>query len=88
MISKRPEVFLLGLGFRQINKTDRTLLWYMLAAARIVYAKYWKQSEIPRMVEWLNKTIFLAEIDKITRKLREQLDTEFKEDWIKLKIIR
>lgn len=39
----------------------------------------------PKTIEWLNKLIFFAEMDKITRKLRGQLDIEFKQNWIKLK---
>lgn len=37
------------------------------------------------MTEWLDKLIFFAEMDKITRKLRGQVDTELKNDWLKLK---
>lgn len=39
-IPKRPELFLLGIGLRKIRKEDRTMLWYMLAAARIVLANF------------------------------------------------
>lgn len=61
------------------------MTWYMIVAARILHAKYWKEDKIPEITEWLNKLIFFVEMDKITRKLRGHLDTEFKEDWIKLK---
>lgn len=57
----------------------------MLAAARITYAKYWKSNKSPKMREWLDKLIFFAEMDKITRKLRGQVDLEFKNDLSKLK---
>lgn len=48
-INKLPALYLLGLRMEGIPTKDRTLLWYMLAAARIVYAKYWKNEEIPEL---------------------------------------
>lgn len=56
----------------------------MLAGARITFAKYWKMDKIPKMIEWLEKLIFFAEIDKITKKFKGQVDIEFREDWLKL----
>lgn len=58
----------------------------MIVAARVVYAKYWKQKQIPKISEWDRKLLFYAEMDKITRKLREQNEIGFKEDWKKLKV--
>lgn len=57
----------------------------MLVEARITCAKYWKKNKIPKSIEWLDKLIYFAEMDKITKKLRGQMDTKFKEDWSKLK---
>lgn len=84
-INKRPELFLLGIDMRQIDETDRTLVWYMLLAARTRYAKYWKLKKIPKMSKWLEKLLFFAEMEKITKKLREQNDEKFQKDWIKFK---
>lgn len=53
---------------RQINESDHTLTWYMITAARILFAKYWKTSKIPKISEWLEKLVFCAEMDKITKK--------------------
>lgn len=66
-IPKRPELFLLGIDLRQIPGADRTLMWYMLAVARMVFAKHWKLNKIPRGIEWLNKLVFFADMDKITK---------------------
>lgn len=84
-VTKKPELFLLGIDIKQIPKPDRTLAWYILAAARIILAKYWKIDKVPKTIEWLEKLIFFAEMDKITKKLRGQIDIEFKVDWLKLK---
>lgn len=81
---KRPELFLLGIDLQQIDKADRMIIWYMIVAACVVYAKYWKQTRISSTTEWLNKLLFYAEMDKLTRKLREQNEVEYKEDWQKL----
>lgn len=48
MIPLRPELFLLGIRLRKIKKEDRTAFWYMIAGARMLLAKYWKQKEIPK----------------------------------------
>lgn len=41
-ILKSPELFLLGLNLEKIDKQDRTALRYLLTAARIQYARYWR----------------------------------------------
>lgn len=56
----------------------------MLLVARILFAKYWKQSKIPKVSEWIEK-LFCADMDKITKKLREQNDENFQKEWSKLK---
>lgn len=38
--NKLPELYLLGLRMEGIPVRDRTLIWYMLATARILLAKY------------------------------------------------
>lgn len=40
----------------------------MLTAARILYAKHWKHEQIPKISERINKLVFLAEMDKLTKK--------------------
>lgn len=84
-INKNPTFFLLGIDLREIDKEDRTLTWYSIVAARLTYAKYWKTEKIPKTSEWMEKLMYLAEMDKITKKLREQNDEKYKNDWIKLK---
>lgn len=41
-ISKDPEVFFQGLNMESIRTEDRSAMWYMILAARILYAQYWK----------------------------------------------
>lgn len=57
---------------QQIRKNDRMLAWHMLQLARILYAMFWKVNQAPKIFEWLNKLVFMAEIYKITRNLRER----------------
>lgn len=57
---------MVGIDLRTVEKKDRTIIWYMIAAAKIIYAKYWKLDKIPKTIEWLNKSIFFAEMDKLT----------------------
>lgn len=87
-INKRLEFFLLGIDMKLVQKRARTIVRYMLLSPRILYAKFWKTVQIPRTFEWLNKLIFMAEMDKITRKLRERDDKRVKEDWVKLRKYR
>lgn len=84
-IPKRPEFLLLGIDLRQLERQDRTLTWYMLAAATVVYSSHWKQRQTPKMSEWIRKLLFYAVMDKITRELREQNENGFREDWRKLR---
>lgn len=82
-INKLPELYLLGLRMEGIPKQDRTLVWYLLAAAHILYAKYWKHVEIPDIYEWKAKIVYMSEMDKLTKKLRGCLKKDFKGEWIK-----
>lgn len=47
-------------------------LWYLTTAARIQYAKYWKQTQLPTVENWVVSIINIVEMDKITKRLREQ----------------
>lgn len=53
-----------------------------------MYAKYWKSTKIPKISEWLERLVFCAEMDIITKKKkkkRDQMDTKYQQDWLKLK---
>lgn len=51
-----------------LKPSDRTLIWYMLAAGRILYAKIWKSENIPELYEWKAKLIYMSGMDKLTKK--------------------
>lgn len=54
---------------------DWVALWYLITAGRIQYASLWKKEEIPKIEDWIisfNHIIEIIEMDKITRKLRQQ----------------
>lgn len=76
---KLPEFCLLGLKTEDLKPCDRTLIWYMLAAARILFARYWKEERIPEIYGWKAKLIYIAEMDKLTKKLRGCSRVDFKE---------
>lgn len=82
-INKLPELYLLGLRLEEIQKKDRTLVLYLLAAARILYAKYWESTEIPDIYEWKAKIIYMCEMDKLTKRLRDCLREEYRNEWVK-----
>lgn len=54
-IYKTPEKFLVGLNLETMLAKDRTLIWYTVSAARMVYAKDWKQDKVPEIEGWLQK---------------------------------
>lgn len=58
----------------------------MTLAARILYAQCWKLQKIPEIEEWILKFEHLLEIDKITRKLKEENDEDFLRNWNKVNL--
>lgn len=78
---------LLGLNMEKIKVDDRAALWYLLITARIKFAKYWRQERIPKIEEWQQSIIQLIEMDKLTRKLREEESERHKRNWKKKKYI-
>lgn len=65
-----PELILLGLKFEEIKPKDRVSLWYLTTAARIEYAKCWKQKQLPTVENWLISLINIVEMDRITKRIR------------------
>lgn len=61
----------------------QTLKYRILAAARILYAKFWKDEVIPELYEWKAKVIYMSEMDKLTKKLRGGTKVDFKKEWDK-----
>lgn len=84
-ITKSPEMMLIGLYFETIKSRDRISLWHLLTAARLQYAKLWKQREIPSTKDWIQSVIQMIEMDKLSRKAREQDSEGFKQNWDKVK---
>lgn len=58
-IPKTPELFLLGVNMEKIDNRDRTAIWYMTTAARLVYAEYWKKDIVPEIQECSIRCVFL-----------------------------
>lgn len=55
----------------------------MLTVARIIFPKYWKCETIPDLLQWKAIVIYMAEMDKLTKKLRGSCKEKCKEDWAK-----
>lgn len=70
-IVKLPELYLLGLKMENIPTSDRTVLWYIILAARILYAKFWKDEATPELYEWKTKVIYISKMDKYKEAKRE-----------------
>lgn len=60
-----------------INVIDRTALWYTIVVARLLYAQCWKQEKIPEIGDWVQKMIHLVEMDKMTKKIKDQDSESF-----------
>ena len=57
------------------------LLLYMITAARMVYAQYWKKENIPTKEERMMKLMELAQMAKRTILLKDKNILKFKEMW-------
>lgn len=51
----KHEAFLLGTMDKSIKKQFGTLFLYMVTVVRIVFAKHWKEKEMPTAEEWILK---------------------------------
>lgn len=77
---------LLGLKLEDIDKRDRVSIWYLITAARIQYAKLWKQKEVPKLEDQILSWMNIIEMDKISRKLKLQNQKGFEKCWAKVKL--
>lgn len=84
-LQKNPEMFLLELNMKTINIIDRVPLRYMITAARILYAQFWKQEKILDTWEWIQNFLQLIKMDKLTRKLKGEYLMDFVLDCKKCK---
>uniref|UniRef100_A0A803TE18 Reverse transcriptase domain-containing protein n=1 Tax=Anolis carolinensis TaxID=28377 RepID=A0A803TE18_ANOCA len=66
--SMKPEFYLLGLteSIMNLNSNEDKIFTYAATAARITFAKYWKQREIPTNQHWLEKLNEIYDMDKLT----------------------
>lgn len=76
---------MLGLKFEEIEPENRVPLWYLTMAARVQYAKYWKQKQLPTVENRVVSLLNIIEMDKIVKRLRAQTQQEFENNWCKVK---
>lgn len=90
-LPKNPENYLLGLNLNEIDVKDRVCLWYIVVAARQLYARNWKSDNTP-IEEWRQLLLKYAKLDKLTKKLdaeqriHTRMNKEYIQDWGKVKI--
>jgi len=77
----KPELYLLGKIEDNINKKQKVLFQYVSTAARIKYAQYWKQENIPTKEEWIIKIMDLMQTDKLTNLIKGKEIGKYKEIW-------
>lgn len=80
-IKIKPELYLLGKIEDNINKKQKVLFQYVSTAARIKYAQYWKQENIPTKEEWIIKIMDLMQTDKLTNLIKGKEIGKYKEIW-------
>lgn len=51
----------------QVEKTYGRFILHMAIAAKLLYAQYWKNTEKPKMEEWIVNMIELSEMTKMVR---------------------
>uniref|UniRef100_A0A803SRX2 Reverse transcriptase domain-containing protein n=1 Tax=Anolis carolinensis TaxID=28377 RepID=A0A803SRX2_ANOCA len=80
----RPEIYLLGmfdLDFFKDTNIDK-LFTFLATAARLVFAKVWKQETIPTKESWLDKVMEIRNMDKLTYLMRQSNGKGIKKtDW-------
>lgn len=59
---------------------EKTLFLYIINETRILYAHYWKTTDIPSIEEWWTFKDF-AEIDKLMALLKEKSTEHFIKNW-------
>lgn len=64
-------------------KNDRMILWYTIAAARILYVQMWRQSNIPTIENWILKVYSFLVMDNLMKYLRNLNISQNKVDWKK-----
>uniref|UniRef100_A0A803SPA4 Reverse transcriptase domain-containing protein n=1 Tax=Anolis carolinensis TaxID=28377 RepID=A0A803SPA4_ANOCA len=70
-----PETYLLGISKLQAGSNDEKLMIFLTTAARIVYARHWRQKEVPTKTEWLVKVLEIKNMDRLTFLLAKQKGT-------------
>uniref|UniRef100_A0A803SQ31 Reverse transcriptase zinc-binding domain-containing protein n=1 Tax=Anolis carolinensis TaxID=28377 RepID=A0A803SQ31_ANOCA len=85
-IPLKPEFFLLGLTNTDWSTNTDKLFTYIITAARIVYARVWRQKVTPTKDQWLEKMLDIMNMDELTSRIATmQLKTRKKTDWIVFK---
>ncbi|XP_062839247.1 vesicle transport protein GOT1B isoform X1 [Anolis carolinensis] len=75
----KPEIWLLGITEQKLEKNKDKLLFLLTTAARICYARIWKNSEIPKEEEWLKKIQDIKNMDRLTFLLSKSKGNPIKE---------
>uniref|UniRef100_A0A670ZNF7 Reverse transcriptase zinc-binding domain-containing protein n=1 Tax=Pseudonaja textilis TaxID=8673 RepID=A0A670ZNF7_PSETE len=80
-IEYKPESFLLGIFDKQISKKAKYITIHILTAARLAFAQYWKQHQIPSDEMIIDKISKCAEMDKLTLALKNKDTSQYYDSW-------
>lgn len=61
------------------------MIWHAITAARMLYAQFWEESEVPTQEQWITKIFNLMEMDRLAKSLENQGSNTFKYEWQKFK---
>uniref|UniRef100_A0A803TF39 Reverse transcriptase domain-containing protein n=1 Tax=Anolis carolinensis TaxID=28377 RepID=A0A803TF39_ANOCA len=81
-IPLKPEIFLLGITDQKFGKNKDKLFFLMTTAARICFAKRWKEKRIPEEEEWIIRIMEIINMDRLTYLLSKNKGEAIREtDW-------
>ncbi|CAI5765507.1 Hypothetical predicted protein [Podarcis lilfordi] len=66
---------------KDLPKKLKNIFMYATTAARVLVAQGWKTEETPNKESWQEKLMDYAELAKLTYKLRDKDNCDFKDEW-------
>ena len=80
-IAYKPKLFLFNIVPESIEKEKRYLIIHVTTAARILFAKYWKNEATPTIQEFIAKVLEMADINILTEVLKDKEIVEVRKKW-------
>lgn len=77
----KPETMLLNVIPDQVNELRKEIFLYVITAARMVFARYWKSDFIPNIFEWKTKLAEFAVMAELTNLVKMKSIDDFTMKW-------